>query len=489
MNNNNHSQSQQYLTGIGAGLALVVIIASVLRFYQLDSQMWLDEFSALHSIRRSWFEIVSVWPGASSHVLYEVLASWSLSLLGESAFSVRLPAAIFGIAGVAILGRLCMRIYTVKSGLFIAALMAVSYNHIFFSQNARGYTALIFFFLWSSYLFLRIVESRRMEWRTGLAYCLVTVLTCYCQPFGVFIPASHFMIAMALVILHDRNEVTERFPIKEFTYWMVAVGFVTLLLYVPFVDGMLAHAKVNVETSASGPRFNVGLLIEIVEGLSAAFFGYMGLAIAAIAGAVGVVIWYRCHPVSLFVLSLPIIIQAITFLIMGVGIHPRYFAIAIPVIYVAGGITFFYISNAVLSRIISGATTRQLIHSVMLGIVVIVAAYPLIRYYSVPKQDFQGALHFVEQLAKPDDIKVGIQTVGTIMTENYGSSFVRVDKLEQLLDLERSGKRLWIVMTLERIMAAADPALVNHIKGKYKLLKRLPGTVGDGSMQIYGQPD
>ena len=131
-----------------AGLTLIIILATLFRIYQLNSQMWLDEFSAvLQAIRRPWFDIVSIWPGAASHVLYEVLANWSSALLGESAFSVRLPAAIFGVAGVAVLGKLGSRIYSNKAGLFLAALMAVSYNHIFFSQNARGYTALIFFFL------------------------------------------------------------------------------------------------------------------------------------------------------------------------------------------------------------------------------------------------------------------------------------------------------------------------------------------------------
>ena len=34
----------------------IVFLASVLRVYQLNSQMWLDEFSALASVRRSWIE-------------------------------------------------------------------------------------------------------------------------------------------------------------------------------------------------------------------------------------------------------------------------------------------------------------------------------------------------------------------------------------------------------------------------------------------------
>ena len=105
----------------------------------------------------------------------------------------------------------------------------------------------------------------------------------------------------------------------------------------------------------------------------------------------------------------------------------------------------------------------------------------------ITKQDFQGALQIVEPLAKADDIKVGIATVGMIMTDFYGSNYIRVDRIDELLKIESAGKKVWIVMTLERLMEIADPALVNHIREKYKLLQRLPGTIGGGSMQVYEQ--
>lgn len=466
--------------------ALVLLVAAFLRAYQLNGQMWLDEFSAiLQTIRRPWFEIVTVWPGSATHVLYEVLANWSSSLFGESAFSVRLPAAVFGVAGVAVLGGIGRKIQSARLGLYIAALMAVSYHHIFFSQNARGYTALIFFFLLSSYLFMNIAGSRSIGWKMGSLYCLVTVLTCYSQPFGVFIPAAHFLVAVALGMRGSVNG--SRFPFREYLAWLVAAGFMTLLVYAPFFDGMIGHATMNIETPEEGPRFDIGLVIEIVEGLSAAFGGYAGFAIASLIGLVGVVVWLRINALSFFVLVLPIIVQAIVFFAMGVGIHPRYFAIAIPVIYVAGGITIFNVTLAIVGR--TTDPWKKSIPPVLLAASVIVSAYPLLRYYTVPKQDFEGALELVETLASEGDVKAGIQTVASIMTRYYGKNFIRIDTHDELLSLEQGGGRIWVVMTLERIMEVADPGLVRHIRDNYKLIESLPGTVGDGSIQVYGQRD
>jgi hypothetical protein len=89
-------------------------------------------------------------------------------------------------------------------------------------------------------------------------------------------------------------------------------------------------------------------------------------------------------------------------------------------------------------------------------------------------------------LANENDVKVGVQSVGTIMKDHFGADFVRVDKYEQFMTLEKTGRPLWVITTLERIMELSDPDLMNHIRNNYKLFQRLPGTVGDGSMQIYG---
>lgn len=468
----------------------IVVLATLLRFYQLGSQMWLDEYNAImQNIRKPWLEIILVYPGSAAHVLFELLANWSSAIFGESSWSVRLPAALSGIAGVIILAKLGARIGTMKSGLFSAALMAVSYHHVFFSQNARGYTLLVFFFLLSSYLFLCIAENGKMDRKAGIAYCIVTILTCYCQPFGVFIPASHFIVALCLAIPAISNKRSINFPIIPFTCWMIAAALFTGLLYFPLVSGMLEHARMNVATPEEGSRLSMALVHEIVEGLRAAFHGYIGLTVASIAGVVGVMVWLRCNSVSFFVLTLPIIVQALVFIVAGVGIHPRYFFIAVPVIYVAGGLAFYNITGYILNSFISNQAKRKLCHLMLLGSVVLVSVYPLIRYYSLPKQDFEGTLELVESLAKPGDIKVGVQSVGGIMTNYYGSNFIRIDTYEELLKLEQEEQRIWVAMTLERIMMIADPELVGHIRKEYELIRSFPGTIGNGSIQVYGQPD
>ena len=62
------------------------------------------------------------------------------------------------------------------------------------------------------------------------------------------------------------------------------------------------------------------------------------------------------------------------------------------------------------------------------------------------------------------------------------------ETLDDLLALEGSGRRLWLVTTLERVLRLHDTRLYDHIRGEYRRIAVLPASVGDGEMRIYEQP-
>ena len=80
------------------------------------------------------------------------------AIFGDGPAALRLPAVLFGVASIAALYLFARRVTTVREALVAAALMTVSYHHIWFSQNARGYSALLFWTLVSSWLFARALR-------------------------------------------------------------------------------------------------------------------------------------------------------------------------------------------------------------------------------------------------------------------------------------------------------------------------------------------
>ena len=128
-----------FLTGLS-------LAALALRFYRLGSDLWFDEVLTLVEFARPPLgAIITRFPSPNQHMLYSVLAHAALVTCGESAWALRLPAVFFGLGSLWALFLLGRRLIGTREALLATAIMTVSYHHVWFSQNARGYTALLFF--------------------------------------------------------------------------------------------------------------------------------------------------------------------------------------------------------------------------------------------------------------------------------------------------------------------------------------------------------
>src|SRR5262249_10083457 len=137
----------------------LVVCALGLRLYDLGDGLWYDEIRTLVGyVRQPVGVIVSTFESQNQHLLYSLLARLSVAVLGESAWSLRLPAAVFGAASIWAaywFGRL---VTGRREALLAAGLLTFSYHHVWFSQNARGYSGLLCLTLVASGLFLRLLR-------------------------------------------------------------------------------------------------------------------------------------------------------------------------------------------------------------------------------------------------------------------------------------------------------------------------------------------
>src|SRR4029077_1219135 len=87
-----------------APLAVVLVVASVLRLINLAHSYWGDEIVTVHLLRESpWYMIRHGIPGdESTPPLYYVIASMWSRLFGADEFAVRSLTAIIGVATVAV---------------------------------------------------------------------------------------------------------------------------------------------------------------------------------------------------------------------------------------------------------------------------------------------------------------------------------------------------------------------------------------------------
>lgn len=474
---------QEWNPGRWMSIAALLGLAGVLRFYRLDTQLWLDEIAGLHNYRKPLATILTTFPGFMPNPLYEVLAHGSLVLFGESPFAIRLPAALFGVLGVWMFYRLARRLVGQGEALLAAALLAVSFHHIFFSQNARGYTLFLFFALLSTDLLLPLLDV--MHLRRAVAYAGMSALTTYSHPFGLFVPMGQLLTAFAVVwFRRRRGHRTSPMP-AHLLGIVILTGLMVLLLYAPFIGDIIAFSMTSARASGHGDRV-FGLLPELLAGLRAAFRGWFGVMAAALVGAIGILGLSRRHPVAVALLMTPLLLAALAVGLLGAGVHPRYFLLALPLGYLAGthGVVIF--AQIFVERVMRPSPAKATPLLVTLAAVLVVtAAVPLKGYYAVPKQDYLGALRLVRALAAEGDRVVAADLAGHAIQAYYAVDFPVVEDVADLLQQEVLGSRVWVVTTLERVVAKRKPDLMAHLRQHYRLVRVLPGSLGDGAMRIY----
>ena len=229
---------------VWATLAAISGVAVLLRLWKLDGCLWFDEIVTLVQIvREPLARIVSMFPSQNQHMFYSVLAHASVSALGETAAALRLPSVVFGVASLWPLFFLGRRVIGTGLALVACAVVAVSYHHVWFSQNARGYMGLLFFTLLATWLWLEALDRGQARWWAG--YSIAVALGSWTHMTMIFVVAAHGVTFLVCVLprVARRTTVEPRSRRRDLTGPLVAWLFaatLTLQLYALVMPEFLA---------------------------------------------------------------------------------------------------------------------------------------------------------------------------------------------------------------------------------------------------------
>ena len=138
------------------GIASVTLVAAGLRLYKLGEwSFWGDEVITLGRAE----SFLSLPPQHWS--VTRLLTYISLQLFGISEWSARLAPALLGTITIPIVYLLVQQIWGRAIAILAASLLAISTWHIYWSQNARFYAALLLFYTVGMLLFYRGLEEDR----------------------------------------------------------------------------------------------------------------------------------------------------------------------------------------------------------------------------------------------------------------------------------------------------------------------------------------
>ncbi len=464
------------------GLAAILILALLLRIVGLDAPLWYDEILTIDThLRLPWSDMMQGY-SMNNHYLFNLQSKSMISLFGEQNWVVRLPAVLFGVGAIAAMWWLARDVAGTTIAHLTALLLAISYHHIWFSQNARGYTELAFFGTVGMILFLRgLAHPKPVIW---LAYGVTLALAIFTHLTGAFLFAAQGLAWLSYVAFGSFRNSLKPGQIKLPLLGYIVGGVLTLLFYAPLLPSLLdtvgavsGTSTIDVMQEYQNPLWS------LLEGVRTAI-GSTGILVGIVALTVVILAFLGAKPAHsnapLFgpIVGVHIVLTLILLVTLGMRIWPRFFFV---------DIAFLMLLIVLGVRLICnwfGQLSRPMFVIASIGMIAISGVLAS-RNYVAPKQDLNGAFEFVEAARTPKDRVFSVGHASTVFGGYFGADWQAILTDEEYLAASAlPGPMIFVVAFPARTLRKVS-ALDADTEDNLKLLYRFPGTLGDGAVLIF----
>jgi len=460
---------------VGWLLVACLALAIALRLPGLGAGLWFDEIQTLVDyVRQPIGQIVTTFDSQNQHLLYSVLARLSVASLGETAAALRLPSVILGVLSILAFFRLARRVVPVDEALVGAFALALSYHHVWFSQNARGYTGLLLFSLLATVEFWELLRGEDNNRGRALRYGVWMALAMYTHLTAGAVVAAHLLVLAGVAMTPAGRGAARRGGAA-----VVLAGLFAAILYAP-VLGQIARTMFGPNPFAADSEWEspLWLIAETVRGLVGSLpGGWLALAVVVLVGGSGLVSFWRRDRRLTLLMILPGIITAAVVLATGHNLWPRFFFFSAGfavLIAVRGG---FAVAERLLPR------GGRLLAQVGAAAAIAASGFLVPRAWG-PKQDFGGAAAHVERARSADDAVVTVDLTDYPYRRYFGRRWPTVTSLDSLETVERQHPRTWLLYTFPIRLAAVQPGIWERLAQAYDTSAVFPGTVGGGAVVV-----
>jgi mannosyltransferase len=453
-------------------LWILLVVSFVLRLYKLGEGLWLDEIGMyLKYLTRPFGELLTTYDSENQHFLYTILARLSIQLFGDNGWALRFPALLFGCGSIWALFIFGCEITTRREAFLSSALLSLSYYHVWFSQNARGYTGLLFWTLYSSFIFLRALSTGASK--RWILYAVTVALGVFTQFVMIFVATTHFIIYLYLLW----NRKTDR---SGLFMGFVLSGLLMFQLYALVLPQFFG--KIGMQGTVAVWNSPLWTMSELARGMSVNFAGGIAAVAALIVFGAGFWSYVRTKPILIWLLMLPPVLGSIIVLAMKHPLWPRFFFFAFgfaALVVIRGGTV---IGRKIGQFVVPPLKAESFAVSLCCGFILIsvVSIPPAYR----PKQDFVGALTYVQQNRNAGDAVVTVGTISTPYAKFFKTDFIPVKSQQNLQEIASGAKRTWVLYMIPEDVRALYPEIMASIEKNFKLVKVFPSPLADGAIFI-----
>ncbi|HUQ47519.1 MAG TPA: glycosyltransferase family 39 protein [Gemmatimonadaceae bacterium] len=476
-------------------LAAITLVGLFLRTHNLGQDLWLDEISPIVDYSRlSAAQVIGSYLRSNNHLVNTLLLKASISMFGQSEWSVRLPAVMFGVLGIPALYWVARPGLSRIASLGAALLFATSYHHIFFSQNARGYTAYLFFALLSTGALLRALRGDALKY--WILYVIAATLGMASLLLTAFVVVSHVILCVALLWMTRRDGIDIGPILRRLIGVFLIVGLLSFQIYAAAIpEAYITLTTVYSHASTGFSLWSSDFIREMIRGISAGFGSPIVALVFLIAGAIGfAALIERSWPVA-FGLVLPEVVTLAVLISRGLTISPRFFLLAVPLamLSAAGGLAMVIDSFARRQNV--GQNPARIGWAAALLVVAAASLKSLPYYYRTPKQPYRAAIAYTETHGNGGPVMViayaatGARYYIPRAAVSDSSRYVYVTTRAQFdsLSSDPRASRAQLMTTFERALRMEAPTIDRDLLSAWKRDTTFSATVGDGEITIWSK--
>ena len=231
-------------------VAGLIVLGLLVRATRLGESLWYDEIAA-------WLSFGIHGPGPIIGNLYEpanhvahTLLSWCAVELFEpvlpSEIALRLPALLFSLGAIVGIYGLARRTLTRRATIIAGLLMAVLPVAVLEGVEARGYSMMICFSAWATWLLVATrTNDRAWLWCAYAGVCALGVWTHFVT---AFVPIGHALWLLWRAMRHKERAWAVRGALA-----LIFAAVLTLTLYAPAIPDLLNARGIYVASSGDEP--------------------------------------------------------------------------------------------------------------------------------------------------------------------------------------------------------------------------------------------
>jgi len=279
-------------------------------------------------------------------------------------------------------------------------------------------------------------------------------------------------------VLRDRRASDQ--ALMQLTWSWAAIVIASVAAYAPMFGGLIAAfsgAEREQSARVATPAWAAG---EMVRSLFADA-GFVVTLASAVFALVGLGSLWRRYRLAVAMLIAPAVILTLGLVAVKQPMRPRFFFFAsgAAALFAAHGLG---VTAASLAR---RSAFRSIGKGPLLGslaaVLVALSVVSLPRNYRLPKQDFDGAVRFLDAVESNGTRVAMIGPACLALARYYEKTWPCIGRVDELHAMGENGQRLVVVHTLTEF---TDPNLSARLRADCPVVQRFAGTVGFGDIVV-----